>query len=734
MRTGASRAFAALGLALTVATCRDALGPRSTALGRVAVAPVFPSEAVLGEFGLAIDAVRFIVVRPAADTIADTTLALPPDATELELDLRVPLIAAAETLSVSVVALSGTVPLFLGTRLVPVPSRLPPTVIPLDAYIGPAADSIVIQPRDPFILVDDSLRFQVQGFNGGVPVTQFYVAWSTGDTSVAGINGFGVLRAPASRGSVTVRARTPSGASDSVTATFTLPATQLVRLAGDAQADTVGDTLVTPLEVQARAADGIGVGGAAVRFRSLSGGAPGDTTVTSDGAGRARVTGVLGPVAGVQSFEAMLPAFPGVAAATFNVTAAAGAAERLAFLQQPTNVFAGNVIAPAVQIAIQDGFGNTVTAASDSVTLSKTPLTGNADGLLLGTVTKLAVGGIATFSDLHIDIADLAPYRVDVVSGVLRPATSADFFIAGQVAQIIVGSSPIGAGLNGVADSLYIANSDSSTLGQASSLGVVDVAKQGQVGTVPLPAGSMPFGVGVNRKTKKIYVSNLGSATLSVVDGAGRTAKASSTVGAEQGFVAVDEATNRIYVPAAVTPTGFRVVPIDGTVDTVLTSHTVPLRARGRGIALNPADGLLYVVMTNDSVMVIDPIKKLVVDSIAVGSGAYGIAIDAPAKRIYVSNETAGTVSVIDAGTHVVLGAIPVGQGPQGLALDPSRGRLFVANAGAGTLSVIDTVKGAVIATLSVGLRPREPVFRSADGRIYVTNFGANTVSAVTQP
>ncbi len=84
--SGAVRAALALGFALSLATCRDALDPGRPTRAPIAVAPILPSQAALADFGLAIDAVRFIVVRPAADTLADTTLALPPDSSELALD------------------------------------------------------------------------------------------------------------------------------------------------------------------------------------------------------------------------------------------------------------------------------------------------------------------------------------------------------------------------------------------------------------------------------------------------------------------------------------------------------------------------------------------------------------------------------------------------------------------------------------------------------------------------
>ncbi len=418
------------GLVLSVATCRDAVGPNGAAVGRVAIAPILPSAAALADFGLTIDAVRFIVVRHEADTIADTTLAFPPDATELELDLRVPLVAASETLSVSVVALSGTIPLFSGTRLVPVPSPIPPTEIPVDTYVGPPADSVVIQPRNPFILLNDSLRFQVQGFNQGVPVTQFYVAWSSSDSGVAPINRFGVLRAPATRAAVHVRARTPSGASDSVLATFVPPATQLVAVAGGGQTGTVGTPLVTPLEVETRATDGLGVGGVSVRFRPLvGGGAVTDTAVVTDGAGRARTTVTLGSVVGAQSFEASATGLGG-SPISFDAAAFAGRATQIvATAGDLQSAVVGTAVATDPAVRAEDQFGNPVPGASITFAVS------GGGGSVTGPTQLTTATGIATVGSWTLGTVVGANTLTATVAG-LTPVTFTATGIAGAATQI----------------------------------------------------------------------------------------------------------------------------------------------------------------------------------------------------------------------------------------------------------------------------------------------------------
>src|SRR5438034_8864427 len=184
------RPLIALGVLLTLVTCRDGSGPLLH-VARVAVAPILPSEAAVAAFGLSIDRVRIVVVRPVTppDTLADTTVNLPPDAEALDLNLRVPIVTSPETVLVSIVALAGAVPLFQGTAPVEVSAGVvsEPTEIPIATYVGPGAgvDRIAISPRTPFLYFGDSRRFQVQPFQAGTAVPDVYVSWTTSATRLA---------------------------------------------------------------------------------------------------------------------------------------------------------------------------------------------------------------------------------------------------------------------------------------------------------------------------------------------------------------------------------------------------------------------------------------------------------------------------------------------------------------------------------------------------------------------
>src|SRR5437868_2339990 len=77
----------------------------------------------------------------------------------------------------------------------------------------------------------------------------------------------------------------------------------------------------------------------------------------------------------------------------------AGAASKLAFIQQPTTTTAGQAIIPAVTVQIQDANGNlTNSTASVAIAIANNP----SSGTLSGTTSVAAVSGVATFGDLSI--------------------------------------------------------------------------------------------------------------------------------------------------------------------------------------------------------------------------------------------------------------------------------------------------------------------------------------------
>ncbi len=131
----------------------------------------------------------------------------------------------------------------------------------------------------------------------------------------------------------------------------------------------------------------------------------------------------------------------GVATAAYTVTVSPPT--QLAFVVQPTNAATSTAIAPAVQVAVEDVNGNTVTTSSAPVTVALSSNPGN--GTLLGTTTVNAVNGVATFADLSI--ANIANgYALRGTSGSLTAATSASFNVTPYPITVKLQSALIGIG------------------------------------------------------------------------------------------------------------------------------------------------------------------------------------------------------------------------------------------------------------------------------------------------
>ena len=96
----------------------------------------------------------------------------------------------------------------------------------------------------------------------------------------------------------------------------------------------------------------------------------------------------------------------------------------LAFRVQPSNVTAGNIMTPALQVQIQDTLGNVDTSFTASVTIAIG--TNPVGGRLSGTTSVAPVKGVALFGDLALDKAGTG-YTLAASASGATGATSASF-------------------------------------------------------------------------------------------------------------------------------------------------------------------------------------------------------------------------------------------------------------------------------------------------------------------
>ncbi len=127
-------------------------------------------------------------------------------------------------------------------------------------------------------------------------------------------------------------------------------------------------------------------------------------------------------------------ALAGATSTTFDITSTL--ATQLTFSTQPSAATAGAVIAPAVKVTARDASGGVATGFTGNVTLTITAGTGTAGSTLSGTVTKPAVLGVATFSNLSIDNSG-SGFRLSATAAGVSGTTSSPFTInAGAATRV----------------------------------------------------------------------------------------------------------------------------------------------------------------------------------------------------------------------------------------------------------------------------------------------------------
>src|SRR5206468_4935855 len=117
----------------------------------------------------------------------------------------------------------------------------------------------------------------------------------------------------------------------------------------------------------------------------------------------------------------------GTTSTSFDITPAA--ANKLAFSTQPLNAVIDNTLAP-VGVEVLDQFGNRVTSSSAPVTITIDNDGSGAGATLSGTSPFNASSGVATFTNLSINMIG-SGYTLQATSGSLAAATSSAFDITG---------------------------------------------------------------------------------------------------------------------------------------------------------------------------------------------------------------------------------------------------------------------------------------------------------------
>lgn len=230
--------------------------------------------------------------------------------------------------------------------------------------------------------------------------------------------------------------------------------------------------------------------------------------------------------------------------------------------------------------------------------------------------------------------------------------------------SVAVGSVPTDVAFDSTGTTAFVTNQ------LDMNVGVVDVASNIQVGTVPLPAD--PFRVVVSHDDREVYVSaNNGDVYILMRTGDG----------------------------AQVAPLGPpRAVAANGG-----------LTAAANGLALHPTQPLLYVSFVDGQVVELNTATRMVSRTFLVGGTAQDVAVTRDGTELFVANES-GALAVVDLGSGAV-GSVPEVANAFGLEISPDDAQVYATLPGAAQLKILDRATRTVLHTIATGAVPRRIAF-----------------------
>ncbi len=212
--------------------------------------------------------------------------------------------------------------------------------------------------------------------------------------------------------------------------------------------------------------------------------------------------------------------------------------------------------------------------------------------------------------------------------------------------------------------------------------------------------------------------------TLAAASSLAQTLVTTVTAGTSPTAVAVNVATNKIYV---VNEGSNNVTVIDGATNNTVTVWT---GSSPDAVAINAVTNKIYVANLNSgSVTVIDGGNNQSA-TISAGAYPYAIAVNTASNKIYVANYDTNTVTVIDGATNRSSSTINVGRHPVALAVNATTNKVFVADSGSRDVAVIDGATNDV-ATVAVGTTPWAIAVNEITNQIYVANYQSSNVSVI---
>jgi hypothetical protein len=370
--------------AVALAGCVDAFpGTGPTSGSSLVLAPRFSESATfastaLAAAGVSYNSVRLVILRPAADTLKDTTIAFSPSSPETTLELSLAAVPGEEVNAVIQFKQNDAI-IFSGSKTIKTVPQLsatrPSAIEVLVEYAGPGATAatVAITPAAGVYNFSSNTQFTAKALNAsGAEVANTPIYWSVSDESVATVSATGVLSPKGVRGTVTLTATAANGVSKSISVQLAATAAGLRVVQGAGQRGPVNSTLPVPVVVELIAADGLPAGGGSglpVTFSTTGGSAFTNASTAVDATGRAQASMILGPTPGrTYIYTATVGSF----SVSWGASAAVGTPTKFVASGSTTlTLTAGVVPNPIPTLRVADALDNSVPGVMLKVTIQQ---------------------------------------------------------------------------------------------------------------------------------------------------------------------------------------------------------------------------------------------------------------------------------------------------------------------------------------------------------------------------
>ncbi len=251
---------------------------------------------------------------------------------------------------------------------------------------------------------------------------------------------------------------------------------------------------------------------------------------------------------------------------------------------------------------------------------------------------------------------DILVTQLDAAT-VSRGGLSNQLFIRTPIA---VGDVPTDITVDAAAKYAYVTNQHSA------NIGVIDLASNTEVATVPVPFD--PFRVRLSPDGRSLFVTG-NADSLFIIDVQSRQITERLGVGQAANGLAIDYTGTRLYVSNRNSGT---ISEVDLTRNKLL--RTIDVGGTPQELVLSPGGTLLYVADETGSIQVWSLRKGVKRGDITVPGGAFAMAVSPDWRQLYVTSSLGGAIYLLDWKTGATLQTVTTGGTPRriGFAADGS--------------------------------------------------------------